>query len=519
MTKRLSLEYLVFILVCLLWLVLRTPNLGSELGLRMDAVIASMSTYVNDSWANEPTKRLFAPVDNRFHFEKLATRELKPYVHTPPLATLPLGLTTVFFGMKEWQLRLGSVLMSLLFLICHFAFARRWLGFQTALWSSIIMATCAQSMHYSRNADPLLHQIFWLPLMAWAYLGWLKSDQTRDRVIFYFLSFLAMLSFWSNFGIFGALLLHRTISRRGKSFLLDFSSATALVLLALTVILLYAASVLGGLQPLMEDFSSSVSGRTSGIHGFWDLVNLDLIRYPKYYGLIVCLGVFCYTLRCVFGKEEHRYGFLFFLMFGGLTFPYYVSTVSYVHEYYTMAFLPPAAIMLAHCLQALAKSSRTLPLLILAFAVVAHISQGLWVGYNRMIRYDKDYLLSRRLGQCYLENVTPGILLTDSRDLEFPLQYYSRAKVSVTIDNLNELKKALRTAKRDHTESFVFISTTSPEALEGIPELKDFPESKLTGEFSLEPDKEGPLWTYLLNRFRYEKHGPFTIFDLTTEKS
>jgi len=502
------------------WVLLRLPNIDAELGLKLDSAIASNSTYIYESWTNEPQKRLFAAVDNRFHLEKLETRAFHPYLHVPPLGVVPLGLITTQIGMKEWQIRSGCLLMSCLFLWASFALAYKLVGFKGAVGTAIVLALCPQSMHYSRNADPILISAFWAPLMALSYLYWCESKSKKAAFFFYGIAMVAMLSFWSHFGLFGLLVIHRVISERGAHFWKRLGYSSAWVATALGLILAYDVAVWGSWSAFVDDLTSSYSGRTSGLFSVFDLLRCDLRRYPQNYGLSLCIGVVLY-LWFVFSRKEpsqesgHRCFFLLFLMLGSLLFPLYASTVSYVHDYYGMAFLLPAALMNIEVGKRLWQSKWRIGKVVLLSLCLLYLAQSFWVSRNRMVRYDKDNLLSRRLGQAYAKTVAPGILLTDASDLEYTIQYYSRAKVMVRCDDVETLKYCLDKAKLNAGESFVFLSITASQCLQEIPELQAYPYEKLTNEFSLKENMEDPLWTYLLNNFLSRKIGNFTLFDLT----
>jgi hypothetical protein len=472
--------------LALLWLVVRLPNLDSELGLQMDAASAGVAWFIAESWDKEPSRRYYAPVDQRDQWLELESGQLKPYLHVPPLGLWPLGLWIKAFGMGPTALRGAAIFFSLLLLLFSWLWMRQGFGEPLAMGALLLLALSPHSMHYSRNVDPMISHAFWLPLMAWLYGRYLARQTPARLYVWLGVSSLAMLSYWVSFGVYAALcslhLWFRPRTAKRQIFL-----AVLTPMLVALLIWFYNVVVSGGWQTFWGDWEYTLRTRTQVDDvSWWSFLTLEWQRRFRNEGVVLVGSasvVFLWTLI----KPDKARLVLLGLFAGALLFPYWVRRATLVHEYFTIWSLPVMAMAASWGLARLWRFSPIVLVLLLSLS----LSQSLWVGFNRMVRYDRDYLLARRAGEAYDDHVHAlgrgPVLLTDIRDNLHSLQYSSHANIMIVVDDKSGLEQALGAYDRSgRDEGLLFLTIAADQVLDAIPELSDYPQQKLTGEFDLE---------------------------------
>jgi hypothetical protein len=280
----------------------------------------------------------------------------------------------------------------------------------------------------------------------------------------------------------------------------------------------------------MEDWNYTVSTRTkSGGATFGVFFKIECQRLFRNYGLSLSLLAVLplwYIFRKPFPfkinigtfqesdrRSTHRVMMLLILMFcGAWLFPFWVKRATLVHEYFSIWMLLPLcwlASLGAFCLQ----SSKLL--WCLKGLIVLMLVQSFWVSRNRMLRYDRDYLLSQELGKTIHEHFPDAIFLTDVKDNEHVLQYYSGSDLFLKVDDMEGIVKAMGIYEQSgRTEDLIFVTITVDRVVAEIPRLEGYPEGKFSGEFDLELNRESPFWQSLKRNFPYAEVNGFDVFTL-----
>ena len=186
-------ECLILSVLLVFWVALRLPNISHPLSLKMDAASAGVAWFIDESWTHQPLTRWFAPVDHRTQWGELETGKLAPYLHVPPFALVPLGLWIQGFGKSEASLRSGGICASVLFAFLSYLSCRFWLGPWQGFGVITLMMICPQSLHYSRNVDPMITNVVWLPCMLLAYQVFERRKTSWSLSVFIWVSSCAML--------------------------------------------------------------------------------------------------------------------------------------------------------------------------------------------------------------------------------------------------------------------------------------------------------------------------------------
>ena len=132
-----------------------------------------------------------------------------------------------------------------------------------------------------------------------------------------------------------------------------------------------------------------------------------------------------------------------------------------------------------------------------------------------MLRYDRDYLLSQELGKTIHEHFPDAIFLTDVKDNEHVLQYYSGSDLFLKVDDMEGIVKAMGIYEQSgRTEDLIFVTITVDRVVAEIPRLEGYPEGKFSGEFDLELNRESPFWQSLKRNFPYAEVNGFDVFTL-----
>jgi hypothetical protein len=498
--------------LALFWVCLRLPNLGGEMGLQMDAASVGVAWFIHESWENEPAERWFAPVDQRHQWEELETGRLKPYLHIPPLGLWPLGIWIQCFGMEPTSLRSAGIFFSLLLLLSCILWMRGFVGDHLAFGALLLLALSPHSMHYSRNVDPMVTNAYGLPLMAWGYWRYLNHPTTKKLWQWLGLSSIAMLSYWVSFGVFGACgIYHLWKSRPLKGLHVIPSLLTPIVVAIL--IWLYNVVASGGWDVFMADWEYTLQTRTQ--HGYvpwFDFLKREVLRWLRNEGLVLILGSSMAIVMAI--KQGHREMlFVCCCLIGALLFPIWVKRATMVHEYFTIWKMPLLALLCSWMLQQVWRKQRW----VVGLCAVLILAQSVWVGTNRIVHYDRDYLLARRAGEAYRSwtqlNGTKPVLVTDIRDNLHSLQYSSDADVLLIVDDEATLKKAIEIYEQSgRKEGLVFMTIGANEVLEIIPDLRDYPKDKLTGEFGLEKTKK--KWEMIISGTEHRTLNGFEFYEL-----
>lgn len=507
-------------LLLVLWVALRLPNLGAELGLRMDAATAATSMFIYESYMEDPASRLFCAVDHREQFDELKTGVMKPYCHVPPLALQPLGIWQVILGNSESSLRGYGIFCSLLFFAFVWLFLRRYRGKTFALWVLLALCFMTQSVHYSRSTDPFNTWMFLAPLLWWLYLRFEDKPSLSRFYTLCGISLLAGLAYWNAYATAGFLALYhfffgKTEQRKREGVILAVS-----VFLALPLSVAYFSQVLGGFENFVEDFTGSAKDRTRFNLGYLSLLRLWAFEMTKNFGPVIVIGSFIWTflpLRDLAIRKRIMPSHLipYFLFLGGIAFPLYVLRVTIVHYYFNTWMMLPmamATVLLAERIWKAYPKAGKATILALAFLSVAF---SLVVSYRRVLLHDKDYLLSRHMGQALRPLAENAVLLTDIKDNEHVMQYYSNAKILGRAYSVESLNKWIEARKRnsDDTLPVYFVTTLVDKAYSAIPGMKLYPREKLVGEYGLrEVPYNDPLWIELERNWQKDELGPYTIF-------
>jgi hypothetical protein len=505
-------EWLWLALLLLFWVLVRLPNISHPFSLKMDAASAGVAWFIDESWSNQPASRWYAPVDHRTQWGELETGTLAPYLHCPPLALAPLGVWIRIFGLSEWSLRLGGLCSSLVFAFGAYWLCRTWFGVGQSLLVLGLMAVCPQSLHYSRSVDPIVTNMVWLPYMAWTYRRWKQTEQSPWALAFFTVSSLGMLSYWCAYGIFASLFLWHLCQRSFSKKI--FFVFMGLPILALGLNFAYHILVWGGWEHFFKDFEYTLRTRTDSGESSWGVFfKTEAQRYIRNYGLVLTTSV---AMCVTYIKTKPSVRFAFLLLFGALLFPCFVRRVTLVHEYFTIWSLLPLCMLSSEVWMMAIKNKKVIAL---AAGTLLVLGQGLYVGHNRMIRYDNDYLLAQALGRACQKHLGNAVILTDCRDNEHIFQYYSAAQCFLHADNIQALEKAIEIYKKSgRQEPIYFASTTADQLVKIVPELKIFPMEKFTGEFDLEANVDSDFWKYLeRNYFAIDIDG-FVAFNLGRHK-
>lgn len=504
-TKKIT---ITIIILATLWVLMRLPNLNGPFTLKMDAASAGVAWFIHESWIENPESRWWAPVDHRSQWDELETGKLYPYLHVPPLAIAPVGIWIKFFGLSEVSLRSAGIAFSLLAMILGFLCVLKISGYGLALFAIGFMMLSPQSLHYSRSVDPMVTNVFWLAAMWLSYLRYAKDSKYFWAWLV--ISALGMLSYWCAFGVFASIGIYHIYSRGFQQIpklelFLSLIWPVAMILL----ILGYQVLVWGGWESFMHDLEYTVSTRTKTEGVTWlHFLSTELQRTVRNWGVSLSALAMCF----LFGKTPKNMKVMLVLMLvGAWIFPFWVKRATLVHEYFSMWMILPLCWMGALGTKSLF-SGKVKQFALLALLLLT-IAQSFWVGRNRMMRYDSDYLLAKAVGELIREYAPHDIILTDIKDNEHIIQYYSESRLFLKVHSMADIDRALASYDRSgRTSNVVFVSITADRLTKALPKLKDYPVEKFTGEFGLEASVQSDFWQALQARFPEQKVGEFSLF-------
>lgn len=506
-------HFKILLAILIFSFLLKLPRIQDELRFKFDAANATCTTFISASVNNNPTSRLFQPIDFRMYEKAMETGKEVLYIHTPPLAFLGLGSSVIIQGQSEADARFFSAIICLLSVFFLYLMSTELAGRNIGLIAAALYAFNGHLLHYGRIADPLITNSALVPLVVWFYLKYLKENKLSYLIYWLLSLYIVMLMDWNAYGFAAFFGLHQIIFYQKKSIKLVLS-LTALVFFSLLTVLTVFSIASGGFDHVVADFSDSVGTRTS--FPILQYIKMEIFRQFKIQSFFIILVPIASIIMLFYlnNKEEKKLWItVFLLLIAGLIFPTVTMRVAAIHEFWIYWVYPSiyfgAALLVTKIFHYNHLGKVTVISLLLLYSF-----HSFWVYKNRYFKYDNDYILARYLGQHYQkEHGKGGILITDTQDLIQVMQFYAQAEYIIQVSDLKHLKKVVDIWKNSPVKlPFQFITIKAQDLLKARPTLNKFPTKKLTQEYNTHIDESSEIWSYLKNNFNQSKKGSFFWF-------
>jgi 4-amino-4-deoxy-L-arabinose transferase-like glycosyltransferase len=282
------------------------------------------------------------------------------------------------FGVSEWSARLPSAMAALacLILVYHFA-DRRW-GRWEALWSTLILLTCAQFFVLARIVILDMSLTFFLTLALCAFYQAVHADEAKRRRLWCLALYVSLGAATLIKGLIGVVVpgmvcgFYLLLTHRWSSLRRIYLIPGTLIFLAIVLpwYLQADARHAGYLRYFIwdEHFGRFMSE------------NFDRAEPWYYFILVVLVGFFPWTLLLPFVIRQYRKSLddktLFLTLWVALPFVFFSASESKL-AHYLLPIFPALSILTAAALVALWRKSETISL---AFSLL-WLAQGLAILY------------------------------------------------------------------------------------------------------------------------------------------